>query len=174
MAISSGIFWWGFFQPVALQAFFNTGLDCRQQVLSVKVRTVIIIRKSSALHRPDCVNWTPFNHSVICLKNAGTVIFYLESMAVFHETFANLSVWDGKVPGKTVYIICINQQDWSFKPVTAVAGTVITVIHCWLLCFNTFLTLFDMIPGCLDMRISATRATTRFRETGSIFKDKTT
>jgi len=75
------------------------------------------------------MNSASFYHPVTCLKDAGAVIFYLESIAVFHKTFPDLSIRDGKMPGEAVYIIRINQQDRSVKPVTAITGAIVTVFH---------------------------------------------
>jgi len=118
-----------FYYPVNLQAFFNPGLDCGQQILSFEVWTGIIIRESSALRRSDLMDSAPFYHSVTCLKDAGSVIFYLEGISVLHKAFPDFSVSDGKMPGQSVDINGINQQDRTFQSVTAITGTVITVIH---------------------------------------------
>jgi len=70
-----------------------------------------------------------FDHPVVRMKDAGTVIFHLEGITVFHEAFANLPIRYGKMPGQTVYVLGINEKDRTFKPVTAITWTVITVIH---------------------------------------------
>jgi hypothetical protein len=125
----SGAFRCGIFQPVIFQACFKTGLDCSQQILSFKVWAGIIIGKHSALHRAGHVDRAPFYHPVSCLKDAGTIIFYFKSKTVFHKTFTGLSISDGKMAGKTVYVIAINQQNGTVKPVTAITWTIITVTH---------------------------------------------
>jgi hypothetical protein len=49
-----------------------------------------------------------FDHPVVRMKDAGTVIFHLEGITVFHEAFANLPIRYGKMPGQTVYVLGIN------------------------------------------------------------------
>jgi hypothetical protein len=85
-------------------------LDFCQQVLSFQVGANIIIGKSSALVWTSRMDRTPFHHPVICLKDAGSIIFHLKSIAVFHETLADLPIGDKKISGQTVYVISINQQ----------------------------------------------------------------
>jgi hypothetical protein len=124
------------FPPVVLQAHLNTGLDFCKEVLAFQIGTGVIIGESSALLWAGLMNSTALDHPVARMKDAGAVIFHLEGMTVFHEAFADLPIRNGKMPGQTVYVVSINKKDRTFKPVTAITWTVITVFHVFLLSYS--------------------------------------
>ena len=133
MNISIGVKWqlWRglAFLPWLFQAFFNPGLYPGEQIISFQIGTWFVVWKKSALLWTGTMDRTPFDHFILWLENAGSIVFYFESRPVFHIALAYFAVRNWKMTWQTVNVIRIYQQYRAFKPVAAISWTVITVIH---------------------------------------------
>jgi len=92
------------------ETLFYAWLNLLKQIFPLQIGAGLTIRKATALVRSRLMNGTALYHFVLCLKNTGTILSYLECILIFQVPFSDLTVRNSKMTGQPVNIGSCQKQ----------------------------------------------------------------